>query len=202
MPQDLRSKQQDSIAKVLLSILFLGGLGVLAWVVERGGKGLQLTNLTVFDIVLIGFATFRLGRMVSYDRIMDPVRAPFTKVVADSSGEGKTIAPRGTGFRQSIGQLISCPICVGTWVAAFLVLMMLIAPDGTRIFLYILGAVALAELLNSLTEALCWAGRSGRSMSGLAIQQRLNLMKDSPPDTSHSHKVSLEESEITRGIEE
>jgi len=202
MPQDPKSRRQDSIAKLVLIVIFLGGLGVLAWVVEKGGNGLQLTDLSLVDIVLIGIATFRLGRMISYDRVMDPLRAPFTRVVADSSGEGKTVAPRGTGVRQTIGQLISCPICVGTWVAAFLVLMMLAAPRGTRVFLYVIAAVGLAEILNSLTETLCWAGRSGRSMSGLAIQKRLNLMKDASQDDSHSHNPANEESEIFKGIEE
>src|SRR5574340_132426 len=125
MPQDPKSKQQDSITKIVLILLFLGGFRVLAWVVENGGGKLQLAVLSLLDIVLIGFDTFRLGRMISYDRVMDPLRAPFTKVVNDNSGEGKTVAARGTGFRQTIGQLISCPICVGTWVAAILVVMML-----------------------------------------------------------------------------
>lgn len=140
--------------------------------------------------------------MISYDRIMDPLRAPFTRVVADSSGEGKTIVPRGTGIRQAIGQLISCPICVGTWVAAIFVVMMLAAPNGTRIFLYTIAAVGLAEILNSLTETLCWTGRSGRSMSGLAIQKRMNLMKDGSQDGSHSHNPAGEEPEFYKGIEE
>lgn len=198
MPQDPKSRRQDSIAKIVLIVIFLGGLGVLAWVVERGGKGLQLTDLSLVDFVLIGIATFRLGRMISYDRVMDPLRAPFTRVVADSSGEGKTVAPRGSGLRQTIGQLISCPICVGTWVAAFLVLMMLAAPNGTRIFLYVIAAVGLAEILNSLTETLCWAGRSGRSMSGLAIQKRLNLMKEASQDDLHTQHPASEESDFYR----
>src|SRR5574340_36624 len=196
MPQDPKSRRQDSIAKIVLIVIFLGGLGVLAWVVETGGKGLQLTDLSLVDFVLIGIATFRLGRMISYDRVMDPLRAPFTRVVADSSGEGKTTASRGTGLRQTIGQLITCPICVGTWVAAFLVLLMLAAPNGTRIFLYVIAAVGLAEILNPLTETLCWAGRSGRSMSGLAIQKRLNLMKEASQDDAHSQHPVNEESEL------
>lgn len=202
MPQDPKAKQQESATKIVLIVLFLGGLGVLAWVVEKGGSGLKLTELSLLDIILIGFATFRLGRMIAYDRIMDPVRAPFTRVVDDNSGEGKTIAPKGKGARQALGQLISCPTCIGTWVAAFLVLMLLIAPEGTRIFLYATAAVALAEILNSLTETLCWAGRSGRTASGLSIQKRQNLKEQADQNNAHRQIIVNQESDIVQGIEE
>ncbi|MHB8193204.1 MAG: DUF1360 domain-containing protein [Bellilinea sp.] len=202
MPQDPKAKQQESATKIVLIVLFLGGLGVLAWVVEKGASGLKLTELSLLDIILTGFATFRLGRMISYDRIMDPIRAPFTRVVDDNSGEGKTIAPKGKGVRQALGQLIACPTCIGTWVAAFLVLMLLIAPQGTRIFLYATGAVALAEILNSLTETLCWAGRSGRTASGLSIQQRLNLKEQAEQTIAHRQIADNSETDLVQGSEE
>ena len=114
MPQDPRSKQQESITKILLSVLFMGGLGLLAYWVEVKVGWLKIVELELLDIVLIGIATFRLGRMIAFDRIMDPLRVPFSKVVDDNSGEGKTVVPRGSGFRQAMGQWIVCPTCVGT----------------------------------------------------------------------------------------
>jgi len=132
---------------------------------------------------------------------MDPLRAPFTKVVEDNSGDGKTVVPRGVGVRQALGQLISCPICVGTWVAAILVAMMLVAPAGTRIFLYATAAVGVAELLHSLTEALCWSGRRGRTSSGYTIQKKKALAEKIARETAHGHEFIDKQPPEDGGIE-
>ncbi|HWR66926.1 MAG TPA: DUF1360 domain-containing protein [Bellilinea sp.] len=186
MPQDPRSKQQESITKILLSVLFMGGLGLLAYWVEVKVGWLKIAELELLDIVLIGIATFRLGRMIAFDRIMDPLRVPFSKVVDDNSGEGKTVVPRGSGFRQAMGQLIVCPACVGTWVAAVLVALMLVYPAGTRIFLYATAAVGIAELLHSLTEVLCWTARQARTSSGYVMEKKKALKEQNESHTSHS----------------
>lgn len=202
MPQDPKSKQLESATKLVLILLFLVGILAIGWLVQRSGSNMNLSDLSLVDLTLIALATFRLSRMIAFDRIMDPLRTPFTKVVNDNSGEGKTIAPRGTGVRQAIGQLLSCPTCIGTWVAAILVFFMLIVPDGTRVFLYVIAAVGLAEIFNSLTEALCWAGRSGRTMSGLAIQKRENLKQEAVKDHSHGRTPENDETDLLKGIEE
>ena len=186
MPQDPRSKQQESITKILLSVLFMGGLGLLAYWVEVKVGWLKIVELELLDIVLIGIATFRLGRMIAFDRIMDPLRVPFSKVVDDNSGEGKTVVPRGSGFRQAMGQLIVCPTCVGTWVAAVLVALMLVYPAGTRIFLYATAAVGIAEVLHSLTEVLCWTARQARTSSGYVMEKKKALKEQNESQTSHS----------------
>lgn len=186
MPQDPRSKKQESIAKILLSILFMGGLGLLAYWVEIKVGWLKIIELELLDIVLIGIATFRLGRMIAFDRIMDPLRAPFSKVVDDNSGEGKTVVPRGSGFRQALGQLIVCPTCVGTWVAAVLVALILMYPAGTRIFLYATAAVGIAEVLHSLTEILCWNARQARTSSGYILEKKKAIKEQTESQSSHS----------------
>lgn len=186
MPQDPRSKKQESIAKILLSILFMGGIGLLAYWVEIRVGWLKIIELELLDIVLIGIATFRLGRMIAFDRIMDPLRAPFSKVVDDNSGEGKTVVPRGSGFRQALGQLIVCPTCVGTWVAAVLVALILMYPAGTRIFLYATAAVGIAEVLHSLTEILCWNARQARTSSGYILEKKKAIKEQTDSQSSHS----------------
>lgn len=188
MPENPRSKLQENIAKVFLTVAFLGIVGMLGWWVETKAGWVKVTQLSVMDLVLLGFATYRLGRMLAFDRIMDPFRAPFTKVVDDNSGDGKTVVPRGTGVQQSLGQLLSCPICAGTWVAVVLVGLLLVAPSGTRIFLYVISAAALAELLHSLTETLCWVARHNRTASGAIIHAKDHSDQSARSDTAHSHE--------------
>jgi hypothetical protein len=188
MPQDPQSKRLESIAKIVLTIVFLGLIGVLAAGVERKAGWVKITNITVFDFILLVLATTRLGRMIAFDRIMDPFRMPFTRVVEDNSGEGKTVIPRGNGFRQAIGQLISCPICVGTWAAALLTAALLVFPDGTRVFLYALGAVSAAEIMHSLIEKLCWGARQDRVNTGQLMQQKKIVQDEHALKDAHSQQ--------------
>lgn len=124
-------------------------------------------NVRPFDLVLLGLATFRLGRMVAYDKVIETFRLPFTETTPDPSGMGKTVSPRNgeSGVVRALGELLSCPICAGTWIAAALTYALSLAPRPTRAFLTIMSAVGMAELLNSATEALSWTGRAAREES-------------------------------------
>lgn len=83
----------------------------------------------------------------------------------DEFNAGENVVAEGSGVRKAIGELVSCPTCVGTWVAAGLVYGFRIAPGPTRLFAAILGVSGLAELLNASAEALTWAGQAARKRS-------------------------------------
>jgi len=65
-----------------------------------------------------------------------------------------------------LGELVSCPVCVGTWVAAGLVYGLHLAPRPTRVYLAVMGTTGAAELLNCSAEALGWLGRAARKDAG------------------------------------
>ena len=150
-----------SLIGIFLSVFAAFVSRLSFWRRERGEF-----NLKPFDLVLLGFATLRLGRLIAYDQVTEPLRQPFAKTVPDDTGAGNTVEPRGSGARQSLGQLISCPICSGTWVAAALVYGLHSLPSPTRVFLAIMGTTGVAELLNSLTEALSWTAQLARKLAG------------------------------------
>jgi hypothetical protein len=64
------------------------------------------------------------------------------------------------------GDLIACPICAGTWIAAALVYGLELAPRPTRVLMAIMSAIGLGELLNALTEMLSWTGQAAREQAG------------------------------------
>jgi hypothetical protein len=123
-------------------------------------------KLGPFDIALLGVSTFRLGRLAAFDTVAEPIRRPFTRTVRDESGAGETVEPRGTGIQRAIGELISCPICAGTWIAAALVYGLHLLPGPTRVFMTIMGSIGFAEMLNALTEALSWISQAARRLAG------------------------------------
>ncbi len=129
------------------------------------------TDIKPFDYFLLGLSVFRMGRMVSYDTVMEPYRAPFTQTVPDSSGAGDTVEPKGTGWRRAIGELIACPICSGTWIAAVLVYGMQVVPGPTRILMAIMSVIGLGEILNAATEALSWNAQLAREQVGVFYEK-------------------------------
>jgi hypothetical protein len=114
-----------------------------------------------------------MGRLIAFDTIAEPLRAPFTKTVPDDSGAGDTVVAAGTGAREKIGELLSCPICAGTWIAAGLVYGLQFFPTPTRLLITIMSAIGFAELLNAATEAMTWAGQAQRVDVGEAQQENV-----------------------------
>lgn len=174
LPENPRAS--GSSTKIVLMIVFLSIYLLVVLVTWRMGR-LASFEVSPLDALLLAFATMRLGRMIAFDKICEPLRAPFTKVVPDRNGAGSIVVPRGTGAQRSIGELISCPTCVGTWVAAFFVYGLMIFPAPTRIMIIAIGVIGMAEMLHSATEALCWSGIYSRAKAGaqMTATQKKNL---------------------------
>src|SRR5215204_2224619 len=117
-PAQRDERQQSHAAKLTLISIFLGILTSLATRVVRRDQNVALKP---FELLLLGLSSFRIGRMIAFEGVAAPLREPFTETLPDSSGAGATVVAAGVGWRRVIGELFSCPICIGTWVAAGLV---------------------------------------------------------------------------------
>ncbi len=157
-----KQERQERMPYITLVGLFLSVLGAFAYR-ERDRKA--VFELPPRDLALLGLATFRAGRLAAYDRVAEPFRAPVTETVPDEFDAGENVVAEGTGARKAIGELVSCPTCVGTWVAAGLIYGFRLAPGPTRLFAGIFGVSGLAELLGAAAEALTWAGQAARKRS-------------------------------------
>jgi hypothetical protein len=145
--------------KLTLISVFLGIMGTFAArLVKRDAD----VRLRPFDLLLLGLASFRIGRMIAFEGVAAPLRAPFTETQLDGSGAGQTVVAAGDGARRVFGELMSCPICLGTWVAAGLVYGLHLLPQPTRVLLAVMSTTGVAELCYSVTEALDWNARAAR----------------------------------------
>lgn len=202
------SKSAEYIAKLVLITIFLGGFALfIGWMMVYG-PGLDVFRLSAIDLVLLALATYRLGRLIAYDRVMEPVRLFFTDTVPDSTGAGESVDPKGKGFQQAFGQLICCPICAGTWVAALLTYALYLFPGPTHVFLIMMAAIGAAEVLGALTEALSWTGQYARTMSGAKMLERAREEQAArqhveTPDTYHApgHAVEYGETKKNHQVE-
>lgn len=146
-------------AKLTLISLFVG---VLATFAGRVVKREQDVTLKPFDLLMLGLSSFRIGRMIAFEGVGAPLREPFTDTQPDGSGAGQTVVASGTGIRRVLGELVSCPICLGTWVAAALVYGLQLSPRPTRLLMAVMSTTGVAELVYSITEALDWTARAAR----------------------------------------
>ncbi|WP_189655144.1 DUF1360 domain-containing protein [Bacillus sp. HNG] len=79
--------------------------------------------MNVFEFVLLGLASFRLTRLIVFDKVTEIIRRPFHEVFEETLPDGTVeefIHIKGTGLKKWIGELLSCYWCTGIWATAFL----------------------------------------------------------------------------------
>jgi hypothetical protein len=120
------------------------GAGLVAKALGRSAPK-PLTPLELGQLVL---ATHKLARIVSKDPITSPLRAPFTEYDGLSAPAElkENVRSHGT-LGHSIGELLTCPMCLAQWVATAFVLGLSFAPALTRAALATFSAVAGADFL-------------------------------------------------------
>ncbi len=149
-----------AITMVVLEILFFG----LAWLV---GSKMPAIPANWF-YVLLALAAYRGGRAVAFNKVFEWLRDLLQcRVVTDSSGAGENVeACEDPGILQALGELITCPICAGTWVAMGLLVINSASPEMGTGLIVVLSAAGVAELLHWTSEFLSWGGRASREQAG------------------------------------
>jgi len=126
--------------------VFLGGQAGVAALSRRSPPSAAL------EFAVLAAATFKVSRTLSRERVGSFVRQPFVEGDADT---GEDEQPAGAGFRRAIGELVTCPRCLGTWTAAALVSTEMISPRFGRLLTWSLGASAANDFLQAAFAALC-----------------------------------------------
>src|SRR5690606_29772095 len=83
-----------------------------------------------YDLVILGAATHKLSRIVTKEKVTDPIRATVTHKPPGSPVDQER--PSGEGMRHVLGELLTCPFCMGSWIAAALSYAFVLAPRHTR----------------------------------------------------------------------
>jgi hypothetical protein len=99
------------------------------------------------DLLLVAVATHKLSRLVAKDPVTSPLRAPFTRFRGTSGEAELSEEVRGSGPRKAVGELVTCPFCVGQWVATALMFGLALAPRATRFTAALLASLTAADFL-------------------------------------------------------
>ena len=125
---------------------FFGGLAAVAALSRRSPPG------TALELAALSAATFKVSRTLTRERVGSFVRQPFVEGDADT---GEDERPAGTGLQRAVGELVTCPRCLGTWSAAALASTQMLSPRFGRLLTWSLGASAANDFLQAAFVALC-----------------------------------------------
>jgi hypothetical protein len=114
-----------NMVSMIVFIFLLIGAGFLMQERETG-----ITRISAFDLLVISIATYRMTRLVVYDRIFKLFRDIFKSF-------------KGTGLGDSLRTIVTCPWCAGVWIALFNVVIFLLVPFG-QLFIYVMAIAGVA----------------------------------------------------------
>jgi len=130
-------RERSYFSYTLLIVIYQALFGGFLMLYRRWRHPLE--QITPLDLTLLGLATMRLSKMVSEDEITAVLREP---LINESGGIKQ---PKGHGLRRSLGKLVLCPTCTGTWVAAFLSYALHLSPRYARPFLAVMAASGISQ---------------------------------------------------------
>jgi hypothetical protein len=130
---------------VTMSIYGAAVGGFAAWMRASGRKLPEQVNAG--DLALMTVATHKASRLIAKDRVTSTVRAPFTRFEGDAGPGEVSEAARGRGLRRAFGELLTCPYCIGLWVATAFAAGLAVAPRPTRFTASVLTAVFGSDVL-------------------------------------------------------
>jgi len=157
MPSRDRAGTEGRLVKLSLIGAFLSSIAIAGSAAQD-----RVPRLGTLELVKLGLASHRIGRMIAFERVAEPLRQPFTATVPHETGADETVVARGRGVQWALGELVSCPTCVATWAALGLYLGLTVLPGPTRVLVNVLATAGVAEVAYVGVERLEWSAQAAR----------------------------------------
>ncbi len=117
-----------NVVSMFVYVLLLIALGTLL-----KDRGIRIETISIFDLLLICIATYRITRLMVYDRIF--------KLFRDISRSFQD-----NGFGASVRTILTCPWCAGVWISLFNVAVFYLVPFG-QLFIYVMAIAGVSVFL-------------------------------------------------------
>ncbi len=138
---------EDRPLRGYLTLMSIYGAGTLGASVAAKAAGRPTPQLSPWDVTQLAVATHRVSRTIAKDPVTSPIRAPFTQYEGLSGPSELHETVRNDGWRHSVGELLTCPMCLAQWVATTFALALIVAPRQARLVMATFTAVAGADFL-------------------------------------------------------
>lgn len=125
------------------------GLAVSGFLAAVRASGRELpSEYSLRDLAVGAVATHKFSRLLAKGSVTSPLRAPFTEFAgAAGSAEHHEEARGSHGVRHTVGELVTCPFCLGVWVGTAYVAGLGLAPRTTRAWAAVFCVVAGSDAL-------------------------------------------------------
>ncbi|MBA8824129.1 hypothetical protein FHX42_001458 [Saccharopolyspora lacisalsi] len=94
------------------------------------------------DLALMAITTCKISRALAKDPVTSPIRMPFTRFEDVTAASELHEEVRASGMEHAVGELVSCPFCLSSWVASGLLAGYTFSPGTTRAVMTTCTAVA------------------------------------------------------------
>ena len=94
------------------------------------------------DVGLISLSSYKLALVIAKDDVTAFVRAPVTE-------DPDATQPKQEGMARALGELLTCPYCIGLWISSALSYSQVLFPRETRFFTTIFGSYAVSDFLHA-----------------------------------------------------
>lgn len=128
---------------------------IILLVILKMVNGKLPRSISVFDLVLVMLASFRMIRGMTHDKLTRFVREYFKYEKRQVMEEGKRYIikrERGTGWKKAVNETIECVWCTGFWTTLIVLFLYFVSPATWIVILLfaVSGAATFVQLTISL----------------------------------------------------
>lgn len=114
-------------------------------------------DITWMEIVIISLASFRLTRLIVFDKITEFLRAPFFEEEIEMNNEGEEeiyYVPKKGIPTHFFGELLSCYWCTGVWSTLGICIFYFMWPIYATPILIVLAIAGVAAIIETVVQRL------------------------------------------------
>ena len=175
---DLSQKPAEPHDYATINVVWAGLLTALLGATARGRR----PGPSASELPVLGLATFTLTKALAKEKVGVWAREPLV-----APGEDGDRHPRGRGLRYVLGELVTCPRCLGTWSSLGLVGLQVVRPREGRIVARILATAAINDVLQTSFTLLCAKANATQSGADVAESQARHIKAvEQSADTARS----------------
>lgn len=113
------------------------------------GRGLP-ERYDLQDIALGALATHKFTRLLSKGSVTSPLRAPFTEFDEPAGSAELNERARGGRVRHTVGDLLTCPFCLGQWIGTGYIAGLSMAPRTARTWAAVFAVTGISDALQQV----------------------------------------------------
>jgi Protein of unknown function (DUF1360) len=137
---------------------FIGGIALTGAFAGRLRR--SPPERAALDLAVLGLATFKAARTLASDEVTSFLREPFVEETPPAEHEHPV---QSGDLRQAVGELVTCSRCAGTWIAAGIAGIDVLAPRFGRMLSWSLAVGGANDWLQAGFAALTGAANRAQA---------------------------------------